>query len=128
MPPHEEFVRAYVAEVPENSIGLSLWPMRCFRLLSSDFLNISEPLLKESVLRFADQGFDYVSQVVNHRLNEQLLELHKAGRVEMLPDTHAISSEQYLLQYGSPFRLITDDGYMIFYPGNLPPSPVATYQ
>jgi hypothetical protein len=123
----EEYLRVYpdIADGRIKSIGL--FPTRQFRVLTSAIETVIARSVVESNKLVGDNDLSCVSQLLNYHINTGIEKLKGEGKVISAEKALSIISSDMNAAFNNCCVVETYDGYTVFNPGQMPPSPSANY-
>lgn len=124
----EEYLRAYPIAMDGKIQSASLYPLRQFRVPTDEIMTVINQAIDVSNKVFDIEDFTIASQTLNHYIN--------AGIVRLVDEGKAITADRFMNivtnQLNEAFNgrgiVETCDGYTVFNPGHIPPTPSARYQ
>lgn len=122
MPTMQEYIRAYPVFDGDKLAEISLFPMLPFRVATFEFGELLHATF-DSVDKIVDPDeYQCASQLLNHKLNVGIIQLELDGKVFAGQKMHGNISGLNALYDRSCF-VITADGYTVFNPVYMPPTP-----
>lgn len=119
----EEYLRAYpIAEDGKINFA-SIYPLRQFRVLTSDLAPIITNAIAESNKVFGVEDTSAASQVLNFHINAGVVRLMEEGKVIAAEKFQHVLTNQLNACFDNHGIVTTCDGYTVFNPGKIPLSP-----
>lgn len=124
----EEYLRAYPIAMDGKVQSASLYPLRQFRVPTEEIMAVIKHALDESNKVFDAEDGMSASQTLNYHIN--------AGVVRLIEEGKAITADKFVCALTNPLNdafngrgiVETCDGYTVFNPGHIPPTPSPRYQ
>lgn len=119
----EEYLRAYpIAEDGKINFA-SIYPLRQFRVLTSDLAPIITNAIAESNKVFNIEDTSMASQALNFHINAGVVRLMEEGKVIAAEKFQHVLTNQLNACFDNHGIVTTCDGYTVFNPGKIPLSP-----
>ena len=119
----EEYLRAYpIAEDGKINFA-SIYPLRQFRVLTSDLAPVITNAIAESNKVFNVEDTSLASQTLNYLINAGVVQLMKEGKVIAAEKFQYAFTNHLNACFDNHGMVVTCDGYTVFNPGKLPLSP-----
>lgn len=119
----EEYLRAYpIAEDGKINFA-SIYPLRQFRVLTSDLAPIITNAIAESNKVFNVEDTSMASQALNFHINAGVVRLMEEGKVIAAEKFQHVLTNQLNACFDNHVIVTTCDGYTVFNPGKIPLSP-----
>lgn len=119
----EEYLRAYpIAEDGKINFA-SIYPLRQFRVLTSDLAPIITNAIAESNKVFNVEDTSMASQALNFHINAGVVRLMEEGKVIAAEKFQHVLTNQLNACFDNHGIVTTCDGYTVFNPGKIPLSP-----
>lgn len=130
MPIFTEFVRAYPSFEEDGISGIVVFPMRPFRVLTSELDQLMDASLNVVKKKYSDHDRDaeMVSQLLNLNFNTELAQLERQGKVIASTMPTNLVTNRFFPAYDNRNMVKTCDGYTVFNPAVQPPCPTAGVQ
>lgn len=119
----EEYARVFPHDNGEKVVNVIFYPMCCFRVPTEELFAITQKVLKEVNQGFDETRPDYMRSWVNHRINQELAKLDESGILIQAEDSYAMPPAQYIVLCNGAAVVTTCDGYTMFNPAMIPPTP-----
>jgi hypothetical protein len=123
----EEYLRVYPIAVDGKIDSASIYPVKQFRAITTDFLVV----IKQSIIESnkALNAGDMTSAVhsLNHHVNTGIAKLLSEGRVVSAEKFQHVVTNMMNELFDDRGIVTTCDGYTVFNPGHIPPTPSSYY-
>jgi hypothetical protein len=119
----KEYVRAFPHDDGEKVLNVIIYPMLCFRVPQEALQSVIKQTVAEANKRFDDTRPEYMRSLVNHSVNKAFARLNAEGVLVEADDDQKLSSSEYLQVLDNSAMVGTCDGYIVFNPASMPPTP-----
>lgn len=119
----EEYLRAYPIADDGKINFASIYPLRQFRVLTSDLAPIITNAIAESNKVFNVEDTSMASQALNFHINAGVVRLMEEGKVIAAEKFQHVLTNQLNACFDNHGIVTTCDGYTVFNPGKIPLSP-----
>ncbi len=119
----EEYLRAYPIADDGKINFASIYPLRQFRVLTSDLAPVITNAIAESNKVFDIEDTSVASQSLNYHINAGVVRLVKEGKVIAAEKFQYMVTNQLNACFDNHGIVTTCDGYTVFNPGKIPLSP-----
>lgn len=124
----EEYLRAYPVAVDGKICSASLFALRQFRVPTDDITDVITQAIAESNKVYNIEDQTCASQALNYHINAGVVRLMDEGKVIAADKFHHMITNSLNHEFGGRGIIETCDGYTVFNPGHIPPTPSPLYQ
>lgn len=126
----EEYLRVYPIAVDGKIHSASLYPLRQFRVLTDEIVSIIEKAIVKSNKVFGNnlENSLIAAQSLNHHVNVGLIQLASEGKIFTAEKFQRLITNPMNELFDNNGIVETCDGYTVFNPGHIPPTPSNRYQ
>lgn len=123
----EEYLRAYPVAIDGKVQSATLYPLRQFRVPTSEIIAVITHALEESNKMFDGEDGTTASQSLNYHINAGVIRLIDEGKVIVADKFQGMVTNHLNAAFNGRGIVETCDGYTVFNPGHIPPTPSPRY-